>query len=815
MSVESIALQPLVGWPRQVAPGGRHLVTVDLRPGDPHADWPYEDEEYPVGLMLSGQIGLTVESLGQSSVVLHRFGGTYGPARFVVTVDDGLADGTETALWLTLISAGGVPFHTARLAVTVTGDPPVRPVADVPPGSVPQSSFDLELRPPVSIESEIGSMVAVTVDGRATLALGCEDGVVRLWTPGAPMRKRRIGSGPAKVAGFPTGSRTLVAVAAGDSVTILDPATDKIFGQGFFGGPETAVPTAATSLLVVPVQDRLMIALGTADGRVQLFDHRGSSLVHVRDIEVLDGPVLAMCLVEGDGRPVLVVGGTDPALNVVDVVPGLSVRRLAVGTARVNQLTTFGGSGGPPSIVAACDDGLRTWELPGYQLSYEYSYRRAARVTAVTDVPRSGVVWGDSDGTLGNLIEAGRYAFRGSAGAVTALAAFERDGRQMLAIAQRGRTLSFLDLTEVAPPRAAPRDSGPRRDSGSARDAVVFIPGFMGSELVDIATGESLWGTSDMRWYIRAAASGAVLDRLRPTAEELAGRNERVRAKGLLRAPGWAPLFGGIEPYTALLKAIDRAVPHPDAVLTFPYDWRLSVKHNAGLLAEAAQQHLEQWRRHHFGSREARLVLVGSSMGGLIARYFTGLLGGADYTRLTIGIGVPYRGTVAAFENLAGRRPTIPLPRARFAALFRAMPGTYDLLPFYRCVIEEGGLRRITPRHVAEIGGDAGLAAEAMETNERLWTVATGRTFSIVGIDQPTYQGLQVEDGQLRAVRLLPGLDSDFGGDGTVPRFSALPPGGEAQALYLSQSASGLLRDQAVLDSVRGILAGTGTGSSL
>jgi hypothetical protein len=197
-------------------------------------------------------------------------------------------------------------------------------------------------------------------------------------------------------------------------------------------------------------------------------------------------------------------------------------------------------------------------------------------------------------------------------------------------------------------------------------------------------------------------------------------------------------------------------------------------------------------------------------MGGLLARYFTGPLGGADYTRLTIGIGVPYWGTVAAFENLSGRKAPIPLPRSRFADWFRSMPGIYDLLPFYRCVIEEGVLRRLTPPDVAEIGGDAALAAEAMETNEVLRAVATSRTFSIVGVDQPTSQGLWKENGQLHAVRFLPDSNADLGGDGTVPRFSALAPGGgETEALHLPQSASGLLRDPAVLNSVRGILTST------
>ena len=125
----SVALTPIVGWPREAAPGGRYLVSVDLQLNIDAAAWPYPDEEYTVGLMLSGRSHLTVTTLGDMSVVVHRFGGTYGPARFVVGVDNAVANGIETALWLTLISAGGVPFHTAELPITVTHDAPVRSAA--------------------------------------------------------------------------------------------------------------------------------------------------------------------------------------------------------------------------------------------------------------------------------------------------------------------------------------------------------------------------------------------------------------------------------------------------------------------------------------------------------------------------------------------------------------------------------------------------------------------------------------------------------------------------------------------------------------
>ena len=86
-------------------------------------------------------------------------------------------------------------------------------------------------------------------------------------------------------------------------------------------------------------------------------------------------------------------------------------------------------------------------------------------------------------------------------------------------------------------------------------DAVIVIPGIMGSELVDAETGDVLWGLSP-RSYVRFWTSGTGLERLRVTDRERAGKTGRIRATGLLRFPAASPIFGGFEPYTRLVSAI-------------------------------------------------------------------------------------------------------------------------------------------------------------------------------------------------------------------------------------------------------------------
>src|SRR5438552_15446918 len=108
----------------------------------------------------------------------------------------------------------------------------------------------------------------------------------------------------------------------------------------------------------------------------------------------------------------------------------------------------------------------------------------------------------------------------------------------------------------------------------------------MGSELVDVTTGETLWGLRDPRWYLNAWAGGSALRALALTDAERDGTYGRIRATGLLRFPAFAPMLRGFEPYGRLLDGVRRVTVDPAAVAEFAYDWRLPVNHNATLLAD-------------------------------------------------------------------------------------------------------------------------------------------------------------------------------------------------------------------------------------
>lgn len=325
------------------------------------------------------------------------------------------------------------------------------------------------------------------------------------------------------------------------------------------------------------------------------------------------------------------------------------------------------------------------------------------------------------------------------------------------------------------------------------RDAVIVIPGIMGSELVDSRTGETLWGLSP-RAYLRFWASGSGPRRLRVTDEERDGKTGRIRATRLLQFPVASPVFGGFEPYTNLVASIRHSLAHPDALREFPYDWRLPVTLNAARLGDLVEAHLRNWRAHRMGGKAARIVLVAHSMGGLVARWFTGVLGGADAVRQTVTLGTPFFGAVkAAYLLNAGRGAPVLLPQARLRELALTFPGIHDLLPSYRCV-DDGWGRSLTSADVAELGGDGELAEPSFAMQRTLASFGSEGLHTVVGVQQPTMQSMRLVRGVVIPQRHLveDGSRTDFRGDGTVYVEAAM---GQTESVgYLPQSHAGLAK---------------------
>lgn len=292
------------------------------------------------------------------------------------------------------------------------------------------------------------------------------------------------------------------------------------------------------------------------------------------------------------------------------------------------------------------------------------------------------------------------------------------------------------------------------------QDAVVIVPGIMGSELYDTVTQKTIWGLSGVSWLLKAWTRPRGLEPLRLTPEELEGKTTRVKATQLMRHSSWTPYLQGFEPYTNLISAVRGCVADPAAILEFAYDWRLPVAVNGRLLAEAARRHLTTWRLHsahdearrnRVDERPARLVFVAHSMGGLVARAALDATHDsdlADDTRAVLTLGTPFYGAVKATAILnTGRGAPVPLPHQQLQSISATMPGLHDLLPQYTCLIEGNNIRRLTPNDVTRIGGNAELAQAADTFHAKQANVMLPGHWAVAGTNQATMQSLTIRDG--------------------------------------------------------------------
>lgn len=359
-------------------------------------------------------------------------------------------------------------------------------------------------------------------------------------------------------------------------------------------------------------------------------------------------------------------------------------------------------------------------------------------------------------------------------------------------------------------------------------DAVVVVPGIMGSKL---ETDEGvIWGIDDLRWYAHAwTHPRSALDGLALDEDERRGSYGRVRPTGLLQVAAWAPFLQGLEPYHALVAGIRDVVVDRAAVLEFSYDWRLPAAYNAGLLCHAAEAHLAAWRAHpeyhrfrrdQPDARPAQLVFIAHSMGGLVVRALPRALD----VRATVTLATPFHGAAKAATILhTGRGTPIPLPRKRLRTVAKTMPGLHDLLPSYRCLeVPDPRLDpiRLTPQHVAALGGDAALAAAAFAARELVADrPIPGQHQALIGIEQPTGSSLTLTGDELvdHPYTFEPLPDGSLArdgngllvrhlrhGDGTVPYNSALIPG--IQPVPLAQQHGPIAKSEEAIKMVQTVL---------
>lgn len=391
--------------------------------------------------------------------------------------------------------------------------------------------------------------------------------------------------------------------------------------------------------------------------------------------------------------------------------------------------------------------------------------------------------------------------------------------------------------SEITWPAVSPLRFGGARAASGRRPAgprVVFLPGALGSVLVDqsLTAQQARKACEDNLGARDRLLRGSALYPCDKRPETLWGNVGSLH--WFFNPPSWQQRMTGgngfdlrgavhpdslvdvdirlrrariqVRPYAGFLKALRDAGAD---VLVFPYDWRLSNRHNAHLLQRRILQHWfgGELSRERKLREEERVTFIGHSMGGLIARFFleSAHLGYALARRL-ITIGTPHLGAPQAYLHLIGR--TLPFPENPFSrsahaalvqelrvagispqgdfaaqlipgkvqtAVFRFMASAFEVLPVYNFVVSRGQHESFVDTYRNEVHAPTGQPAMKVIGNLRQgmvcelqldsWLLAHDLEYHLLGAT-----GFSTALGYDRGRdRLIAGRE----GDGTVPIGSA------------------------------------------
>jgi len=110
--LKSFNMQPVIRYPKDAEPDRNYLLSVDIRPEFDLKKWPYELEEYILIVKPNVHPYFTIKPLGESAIIIHRFGGTYGPAQFIITP---IKENINAEISITLVNGWGIPVDLIQL----------------------------------------------------------------------------------------------------------------------------------------------------------------------------------------------------------------------------------------------------------------------------------------------------------------------------------------------------------------------------------------------------------------------------------------------------------------------------------------------------------------------------------------------------------------------------------------------------------------------------------------------------------------------------------------------------------------------------
>jgi pimeloyl-ACP methyl ester carboxylesterase len=242
-------------------------------------------------------------------------------------------------------------------------------------------------------------------------------------------------------------------------------------------------------------------------------------------------------------------------------------------------------------------------------------------------------------------------------------------------------------------------------------------------------------------------------------------------------------------------------------------EFRRDNRVTARKLKKLIDRKLPQWREHR-GAKDAKVILLAHSMGGLIARYYLEVLEGWRDCKALVTFGTPYRGSVKALNFLGNGYKKLFID---LTEVMRSFTSIYQLLPIYKMVKVANEYQR-----VAEIDEIPGVVKERAEQalafhreieeavnkhREDVHYLQSGyKLIPVVGTRQDTLQSAELSEGKLSVSCDLPAWIDGLGeGDGTVPRLSAIPIelDREYRETYVAEQHSSLQNSRQILSDLR------------
>lgn len=355
-------------------------------------------------------------------------------------------------------------------------------------------------------------------------------------------------------------------------------------------------------------------------------------------------------------------------------------------------------------------------------------------------------------------------------------------------------------------------------------DVVVLLPGILGSALT--RDGSDVWAISGSAIVGGLLSLGKSVQKLKLTdlSTDPSVAADGIVAARLLDDVHMIPGLWKIDGYTKIANTLvkELGLERDGNFFPFPYDWRRDNRVAAKQLAAKARGWLASWRQRP-GNADAKLILVGHSMGGLVARHFLEVLDGWRDTRMLITFGTPYQGSLNALNTLSnGLKVGVGPFGVDLSPLAQSLPSLHQLLPVYTCYDAGGG----TLARCYEAAGipnlDQAKAQAANDFHREIERAVTQHlqdneymknryvVHPIVGRTQRTLQSARLAHGVVEMLSTY--QDKDYEGDGTVPRVSATPHeyADKGIEFFADELHASLQNHDAVLVNVVGLLKGLG-----